>query len=208
MINSALHQFDPLSHRVSFQRHDEINFFPLLRYRILVCCREYSPRHDFPTLACTNPPVPAASTFVFVVDCGFGKPKWRRSHATGHQRDTRGFDGWIIYPIMSQRKGLPPCTAPRPCCIINAHYDEAKASLLAVFTWDRQSGRALRVFFDGLLPGGVRKRIIPLRLPSIHFTVPFTVFEWRYYTVVAINLGDSSQVLLDFRALIKILEIQ
>jgi hypothetical protein len=30
----------------------------------------------------------AASAFVFAVDCGFGKLKWHRSHATGYQRDS------------------------------------------------------------------------------------------------------------------------
>jgi len=125
------------SHRISFQRHEKINFFYIPLYSLLLRISLASRLSD----AHAPSAHPAAPAFVFAVDCGFGKPKWRRSHATGHQRDTRGFDGWIIYPIMSQRKGLPPYTAPRPRCIINVHYDDAKASLLAaILIWDWQSG--------------------------------------------------------------------
>lgn len=147
----------------------------------IVLSRISPPCRGFPT-----PFVPAAPTFVFAVDCGFGKPKWCRSHATGHQRDLRGSMDELFTRL---------CRRVTVCRPVRLHGQTAlltrtrrKCSFLTMSLYLELASGCLWILFDALLLDSVWKRIIVRLVSSVHFTMSLLSDCWG----VVINFAISN----------------
>lgn len=109
--------------------------------------REYPPRVAALRRSCT---LRAAPTFVFAVDCGFGKPKWCRSHATGHQRDLGGSMDELFTRLCRRVTVCRPVRLQGQAALLMR--TRRKRSLRRVFTWNLPAA-AYEFLFDALLLG-------------------------------------------------------
>lgn len=152
------------------QQHEGINFLPSV-LALPSCSREYPPCVTAFRRSCTL----RAPTFVFAVDCGFGKPKWCRSHATGHQRDLGGSMDELFTRLCRRVTVCRSVRLQGQACIINAH--EAKAPV----PYDKSLLRTCKRLLTNPLWRITTRRDGPKadNCSSVHFTMSFYLL-YRY----------------------------